>query len=224
MTENHSFKNDKNIPNHTIHRLSICNRCLELFIETEQGKTKKTISSTEISKITGINANQIRKDLAYFGEFGKRGIGYPIRDLHGTLKAILGSSRKWDIVLVGAGNLGKALVSYKGFQKRGFTIKGVFDNSRLKIGKRINGIEIYDIHSLRSFVKTNEIKVGIIAVPLKSAQKVANDMVAGGIKSILNFAPVTIKYPKGVKVNTIDISIELERLIYFLTANSKNSS
>jgi len=218
----HTINNSKkNIPQPTIHRLSICHRCLELFAETEKGRKLKTISSSEISEITGINSNQIRKDLAYFGKFGRRGIGYPVKDLVYSLKSILGSSRKWDIILVGAGNIGKALIRYRGFQKRGFTIKGIFDNNQSKIGKKIGNIEISDIKIIESFIRRRNIKIGIIAVPANAAQGVANHMIAGGIKSILNFAPITLKYPHYVKINTIDISVELERLVYFLASELK---
>jgi len=214
-------KSKKNIPQATIHRLSICHRCLELFAETEKGRKLTIISSSEISEITGINSNQIRKDLAYFGKFGRRGTGYPVHDLIDILKSILGSSQKWDIILVGAGNIGKALIRYRGFQKRGFTIKGIFDNNQSKIGKKIGNIEISDIKIIESFIRRRNIKIGIIAVPADAAQEVANHMIAGGIKSILNFAPITLKYPHYVKVNTIDISVELERLVYFLASEPK---
>jgi redox-sensing transcriptional repressor len=213
--------NKKNIPKATIHRLSICHRCLEMFFITKSKEKKKIISSAEISEITGISADQIRKDLAYFGEFGKRGTGYPLHELIVVLKNILGASKKWDIIIAGAGNLGEALIRYKGFQKRGFIIKGIFDNDKTKIDNKINGIKIYDIKRLEAFVKEKNIKIGIIAVPAEPAQEIADNMIAGGIKSILNFAPTTIKYPDYVKVNTIDISIELERLVYFLTSEPK---
>jgi len=208
----------KTIPQITIHRLSICHRCLESFAESEMGQKKNTISSSEISELTGIPSNQIRKDLAYFGEFGKRGIGYAISDLISALKKILGSSKTREIVLAGVGNLGEALLRYKGFQKRGFMITDVFDNDPDKIGKKINGIIIHDINSLQSIVKKRKIKVGIITVPAQNAQVVANHMIAGGIKSILNFAPAILTYPHNIKIDTIDISIELERLVYFLTS------
>jgi redox-sensing transcriptional repressor len=213
--------NKKNIPQPTIHRLSICHRCLELFIETEKGNARETISSSEISKITGINSNQIRKDLAYFGKFGRRGIGYPIKDLIYTLKYILGSSKKWDIIIVGAGSLGEALLRYQGFQKRGFRIKAVFDSDISKIGKTINDNKILNVKYMENYIKKRNIKVGIITVPVASAQEVVDCMVAGGVKSILNFAPITLKYPHYVKVNTIDISVELERLVYFLSSEPR---
>jgi len=126
----------KNIPSVTINRLSIYHRCLEKLIENINKRKPKYISSSEIAQMTGINSTQIRKDLAYFGEFGKRGIGYPLIDLSRELEKILGLDKKWSVIIAGAGNLGKALVNYKGFQKRGFTIKGIFDNNPSKIGKK----------------------------------------------------------------------------------------
>ncbi|MDD2353759.1 MAG: redox-sensing transcriptional repressor Rex, partial [Atribacterota bacterium] len=164
---------------------------------------------------------QIRRDLAYFGEFGKRGVGYPINELSAILKSILGSSKKWDIIITGAGNLGKALLSYKGFQRRGFTIKGIFDNNEAKIGEKVNNVKIYNINHMKSFIEKHNIKIGIIAVPAESAQEITDQMIAGGIRSILNFAPLTLKYPDYVRVNNIDISIELERLVYFLASERK---
>lgn len=212
--------NKKNIPQPTIHRLTIYLRCLELLVENENGKKKEMISSSELSIITGINSHQIRKDLAYFGGFGKRGIGYPIQNLIITLKGILGSSKKWDIILAGVGNLGEALLRYKGYKKRGFNIIGAFDKNPSKVGKRINNIELYDIQYMKTFIIKRNIKIGIITVPAQAAQEVAEIMVNGGIKSILNFAPIVLKCPDYVTINTIDISIELERLVYYLSAET----
>jgi len=216
--------NKKNIPQPTIHRLTIYLRCLELLVENKNNKKREIISSSELSKITGINSHQIRKDLAYFGGFGKRGIGYVIQNLIIALKGILGSSKRWDIILVGVGKLGEALLRYKGYQKRGFKIIGVFDKDPSKVGKRINNIEVYDIQYIKSFITKRNVKIGIIAVPVQAAQEVAEIMVNGGIKSILNFAPIVLKCPDYVKVNTIDISIELERLVYYLSAENHSDN
>lgn len=182
---------------------------------------KETISSTEMSEMTGISSYQIRKDLAFFGEFGKRGVGYPVKELVHSLKTILGSSRKWDIVIVGAGNLGEALLRYKGFQKRGFYVKAVFDYDESKIGKVICGVKILHVHDLVRFLKKWKIKIAIIAVPADAAQFVVDQLVLGGIQSILNFAPTALKYPDGINLNSIDISIELQRMIYFLNQKIK---
>lgn len=207
----------KNIPSVTINRLSIYHRCLEKILETQNEEYLKIVSSFKIEEMTGINSAQIRKDLAYFGEFGKRGLGYPVIDLSRELKKILGLDKEWSVIIAGAGNLGKALVRYKGFQKRGFIIKGIFDNSPLKIGKRLGHIFIYDIKEIEKFIQTEKISIGIIVVPADSAQEVTNKMVAGGIKAILNFAPVHIVLPPEIKIHNVDLSIEFEGLTYYLS-------
>lgn len=207
---------NKSIPSITINRLSIYLRCLEKILETEKEKGLKVISSFEIAEMTGINSAQIRKDLAYFGEFGKRGLGYPLIDLNRELKKILGLDKEWSIIIAGAGNLGKALVNYKGFQKRGFIIKGIFDNNPSKIGEKLGHIFIYDIKEVEKFIQAENINIGILVVPADSAQEVADKMVAGGIKAILNFAPVHIVLSPEIKVHNVDLSIEFEGLTYYL--------
>ena len=207
----------KSIPSITINRLSIYHRCLEKILETEKGRELKIISSFKIAEMTGINSAQIRKDLAYFGEFGKRGLGYPLVNLNRELKKILGLDKKWSVIIAGAGNLGKALVKYKGFQKRGFVIKGIFDNNPSKIGKKIDHIFIYNIKEIEEFIQAENISIGILVAPANSAQEVADKMVAGGIKAILNFAPVHITLPREIKIHNVDLSIELEGLTYYLS-------
>ena len=207
----------KNIPSITINRLSVYHRCLEKIAETEKEKDLKIISSFKIAEMTGINSAQIRKDLAYFGEFGKRGVGYPLIDLSRELRKILGLDREWSVIIAGAGNLGKALVKYKGFKKRGFTIKGIFDNNPSKIGKRLGHIFIYDIKEMEKFIQTENINIGVLVVPADYAQEVADKMVAGGIKAILNFAPIHIILPPEIKIHNVDLSIEFEGLTYYLS-------
>ncbi|TFB08687.1 redox-sensing transcriptional repressor Rex [Candidatus Atribacteria bacterium MT.SAG.1] len=207
----------KSIPSITINRLSVYHRCLEKITETEKGKGLKIISSFEIAKMTGINSAQIRKDLAYFGEFGKRGVGYPLIDLSRELKKILGLDKKWSVIIAGAGNLGKALVRYKGFQKKGFIIKGIFDNNPSKISKKFGRIFIYDIKEMEKFIQSENINIGIIVVPADSAQEMADKMVRGGIKAILNFAPTHIILPPEIKIHNVDLSIEFEGLTYYLS-------
>ena len=206
----------KNIPSVTINRLSIYHRCLEKLIENIDKGKPKYISSSEIAQMTGINSTQIRKDLAYFGEFGKRGIGYSLLDLIRELKKILGLDKKWSVIIAGAGNLGKALINYKGFQKRGFIIKGIFDNNPSKIGKKLDHIFIYDIKEIEEFIQAENISIGILVAPANSAQEVADKMVAGGIKAILNFAPIHIVLPPEIKIHNVDLSIEFEGLTYYL--------
>lgn len=206
----------KNIPTVTINRLCIYHRCLEKIIETEGKNESIFISSSEIAAMTGINSAQIRKDLAYFGEFGKRGIGYPVISLVRELEKILGLDKKWSVIIVGAGNLGKALVRYRGFQNRGFLIKGIFDKDPLKIGKKIGHISIYDIKELEKFIRDENIDIGVLVVPAEFAQEVADKMVAGGIKAILNFAPLRLTLPPEVKIHNVDLSFEFEGLTYYL--------
>ena len=210
----------KNIPSITINRLSIYHRCLEKILETETEKEEefKIISSFKIAEMSGINSAQIRKDLAYFGEFGKRGIGYPLIDLSRELKKILGLDKKWSVIIAGAGNLGKALAKYKGFQKKGFVIKGIFDNNPLKIGKKLDHIFIYDIKEIEKISQAENINIGILVVPADSAQEVADKMVAGGIKAILNFAPTRILLPSEIIIHNVDLSIEFEMLTYYLVS------
>jgi len=168
--------------------------------------------------MTGINSAQIRKDLAYFGEFGKRGLGYPLIDLSKELRKILGLDKKWLVIIAGAGNLGQALIKYKGFKKRDFIIKGVFDNSPLKIGKKIDHIFIYDIEEMEKFIRREKINIGVLAIPPSSAQEVADKMVTGGIKAILNFAPTRILLPSEIIIRNVDLSIEFEGLTYYLVS------
>ncbi len=184
----------------------------------EENKINKhaTISSSTFSDITGISSHQIRKDLSYFGKFGKRGVGYPVFKLVLKLKKILKSNQKWDLILVGVGNLGNAFLRYEGFSKRGFRIKALFDNDKLKVGKIVENITIKHIGELEDFLKGEHVKIGIITVPSPHAQNVADIMIAGGVKSILNFAPISIKHPAGVSIKHIDLAIELEKLVYYL--------
>jgi len=208
----------KNIPSITINRLSIYYRYLEKIIKTESKRESIIISSSKIAEMTGINSAQIRKDLAYFGEFGKRGLGYPLIDLSKELRKILGLDKKWLVIIAGAGNLGQALIKYKGFKKRDFIIKGVFDNSPLKIGKKIDHIFIYDIEEMEKFIRREKINIGVLAIPPSSAQEVADKMVTGGIKAILNFAPTRILLPSEIIIRNVDLSIEFEGLTYYLVS------
>lgn len=206
------------IPPITINRLSIYYRSLERLLETQEGKSLRTISSNRIYQITGINSTQVRKDLAYFGEFGKRGIGYPIAHLSNALRGILGFDKEWNVIIIGAGNLGKALVDYRGFKKRGFLIKGIFDNNFKKIGKEINNVIIYNVNEMEKYIKKWNVKIVVIAVPSDFAQKIVDRVIAAGIKSIMNFAPICLQIPNGIRVNNVDLSIELERLSYYLSS------
>jgi len=206
----------RSIPSVTISRICLYHRCLEKIIEQEISLLSPYISSSEIARLTGINSFQVRKDLTYFGQFGLRGTGYPIRELHQELKKILGLDKFWKVIIAGAGNLGTALLGYEGFKKRGFLIKGIFDRDPFKIGKKIGNIRVSNISRMREFIKKENIDIGILVVTAESAQEVADKMVEGGIKAIINFTPVHLSLPSAIKINNVDLSLEFEGLTYYL--------
>jgi redox-sensing transcriptional repressor len=184
----------------------------------------KTISSQALAEQFQLNAAQIRKDLAYFGEFGVRGVGYYVRDLKRHLRQILGLDRKLGVGIVGAGNLGLALADYPGFSQEGFEILALFDNGPTKIGQRSrSGIPIYDIQDLKKYSKKDGISIAVIAVPGPAAQKVADQVVAAGIKAILSFSPGALKVPSDVKTKSVDLTVSLESLSFYLARGEANS-
>ncbi len=175
---------------------------------------------TQIDQATccGFKAAQIRKDFAYFGELGVRGVGYYIKDLSEDLKKILGLVEIWKVVLVGAGNLGLALMSYKGFIEYGFSIRAVFDIDPSKVPAKLRKEhEVYHISQLREVVQREKVKIAIIAVPAESAQEVADQLVEAGVKAILNFAPVKLIAREGIKIRNVDLAVDLGVLTFFLT-------
>jgi redox-sensing transcriptional repressor len=197
----------------TTNRLSVYLRCLN---ELDQAGVK-TISSQALAEQFDLNAAQIRKDLAYFGEFGVRGVGYYVKELRAHLRQILGVDRRVRVAIMGAGNLGLALADYPGFRSEGFEIAALFDTQRDKIGQRSRGgVPIHDVRALRRTVRRERIRIAVIAVPAESAQAVVNDVVAAGIKAVLNFSPGTLKVPPDVKVKSVDLTVSLESLSFFL--------
>ena len=197
----------------TTNRLSIYLRCLnELDVSGVE-----TISSQALAEQFHLNAAQIRKDLAYFGEFGVRGVGYYVKELKRQLRAILGLDRTVRVAILGAGNLGLALADYPGFRQEGFEIVALFDTERGKIGRRSRGgVSIYDTNEFRKLVKKERIDIAVVAVPAESAQTVVNAAVHAGIRAILNFSPGTLKVPPGVKLKHVDLTVSLESLSFFL--------
>lgn len=200
------------IPEATIIRLSVYSR----YLKHLERKGVITASSGDIAD--GVNGSpaQVRKDLAYFGEFGTRGVGYNVVDLNRQIMKILGLGRDWNVVIVGAGNLGSALAQYKGFQERGFNILAVFDNDIKKVGMTIGGVPIYPTSKLRDFVKESDVEIGIIAVPARYAQDVVDILVDTNVKAILNFAPRVINVPEGIEVRNVDLAVNLEILTFSL--------
>jgi len=205
------FKKFK-IPDATIGRLSLYSR----YLAEADEKGITTVSSHNIAQATGVTPAQVRKDLAYFGEFGTRGVGYNSRELYNYIMKILGLDKRWSIAIIGAGNLGSALTQYKGFQQRGFDVKCIFDNDPKKIGKKLANVEICSIDSLEEKVKELDIKLGIIAVPAQAAQEVADRLVKAGIKGIINFAPINITVDESVILRRVDLAAQLEYLTYYL--------
>ena len=203
------------IPEMTIRRLSVYTRCLR---ELEEDGVK-TVSSQDLAERFNLNSAQVRKDLAYFGEFGVRGIGYYVTGLKAELQRILGLDREWPVALVGFGNLGSALFNYRGFARQGFRIAVIFDDDPAKIGRRVEGTPIVAVADMAREIKARGIQVAILAVPVDGAQAVADRLVAAGIKSILNFAPARLRTPRDVRLKDVDLSIELETLSFYLAKN-----
>jgi redox-sensing transcriptional repressor len=205
------------IPEMTVRRLSVYTRCLQQL--EEDGA--KTISSQELAERFNLNSAQVRKDLAYFGEFGVRGIGYYVSGLKSELRRILGLDREWPIALVGFGNLGSALFHYKGFARQGFRIAAVFDDDPAKYGREVGGVPILPGRDLTRVVRAQAIQIAVVAVPADSAQAVTDQLVAAGIKSVLNFAPTRIRVPRDVRLKDVDLSIELETLSFYLAKSAR---
>jgi redox-sensing transcriptional repressor len=199
------------IPRKTIYRLSIYLRCLARLRENGIG----TVSSEALAKAAGVKSTQLRKDLACFGTFGTRGLGYDVAELSKKIADELGTSRLQPVILVGAGHLGLALLSYRGFEKEGFEIVAAFDAEPGR--KRDKEIKqpIYGMDELSSFVKKQNIKMAILTVPAAVAQETANALVRAGITGILNFAPIVLSVPEELMVNNVNLAIELENLSYF---------
>jgi len=197
----------------TTNRLSVYLRCLNALHAADV----RTVSSQALAEQFDLNAAQIRKDLAYFGEFGVRGVGYYVEELRRDLRQILGLDRQVNIAIIGAGNLGLALADYPGFREDGFSIAALFDARRDKIGQRSRaGVPIHDIRDFRRIVRHEHIRIAAIAVPAESAQSVVNTVVGAGVKAVLNFSPGTLKVPADVKLKSVDLTVSLESLSFFL--------
>jgi redox-sensing transcriptional repressor len=204
------------VPEVTVGRLSLYLRCLNELEEEEV----ELISSAELGRRCGVNPAQIRKDLAYFGEFGTRGVGYSVKELREDIKVVMGLNKTWEVALVGVGNLGTALLQYRGFQRHGFKLSVAFDNSLE--GKDVpEHCELHHSDEMEKIIKDRGIKLAIVAVHYSQAQKVAERLAKAGIKGILNFAPTKVKLPKGVVVRNVDLGTELEILTFYLSLRAR---
>ena len=204
------------VPNPAVRRLSLYLRQLEAF----KRKDRRTISSKQLGESLGLTDAQVRKDFAYFGQFGHPGIGYRVEDLIAQVKKILGTDKTWNVLLIGAGNLGRALLAYKGFDQKGFRLVAVFDADPGKVGKKHAGFVIQSIDDLPRTVREQNIKLGILAVPADHAQDVADALVAAGVRGLLNFAPVSITVPPDVALNAVDLAVQLEQLSFQVNVSS----
>jgi redox-sensing transcriptional repressor len=197
-------------PKAVVGRMSLYLRQLEAF----QRQGYATVSSSQLGDPLAIKNAQVRKDLAFFGQFGQPGVGYRIKELIAALQHILGIDREWPLAIVGMGNLGRALVRYRGFRARGFHVVALFDNDPAKIGQKHDGMTVESMESLRRVIAVNKIELALLCVPAEFAQRVADALVAGGIQGILNFAPVTLTVPSDISLVAVDVSVQLENLAY----------
>jgi redox-sensing transcriptional repressor len=207
----------KKISESTIRRLSLYYRALSLL----EKENYETISSRELAKREKLTPAQVRKDLSFFGSFGTRGLGYPVSELKSRIAKILGINRIWNVAMVGVGNIGSALVSYKEFQKQGFIIKIIFDNDQRKIGSNHKGLTVADIRDMRRLLNEHNIEVVVLAVPAIVAQYIVDEVVAAGIKAILNFAPINLKVPDDVFIRNENMAMELEYLSFAISNDYK---
>jgi redox-sensing transcriptional repressor len=203
----------ESIPNPAVRRLSLYLRQLE----SVQRTGRRTISSKQLGESLHLTDAQVRKDLAYFGQFGHPGIGYKVEDLILEVRKILGTDKVWNVVLVGAGNIGRAMAGYRGFDRKGFRVIGVFDNDPAKVGRKLGGFTIQPLSEIADAVQKSAIKLAIMAVPADSAQAVADQLIAAGIRGLLNFAPVSLTVPQNVALNTVDMAVQLEQLAFQVT-------
>lgn len=218
MAEQHlnpgEIPSDATVPKVVVSRLSLYLRELQRL----EAAGQETISSGQLGALLGFSDAQVRKDLGFFGQFGYPGVGYRCEELIRAMQDILGTNQLWPVVMVGAGNLGQALLGYRGFVRQNFRIAAAFDADPAKVGLVIDGIPISHIDELPKVVRDQEIRLGMIVVPAEHAQNVADRLVAAGIEGIVNFAPVTLALPPTVQIVSVDLAIELEQLSFAVTS------
>jgi redox-sensing transcriptional repressor len=205
------------IPDPAIRRLSLYLRQLEAF----KRKDRRTISSKQLGESLRFTDAQVRKDLAYFGQFGHPGIGYRVDDLIAQVRRILGTDKTWNVILIGAGNLGRALISYRGFDAKGFKLAAVLDNDPPKIGKEYGQFTIQPLDSVEEIIRNLSVKLAILTVPADAAQEVADRVIEAGVRGILNFAPISLVVPESVALNAVDLAVQLEQLSFQVNVTPK---
>jgi len=205
--------NLQRISDSTVHRLSKYYRTLIYM----QEKGIKTVSSDTLATHNGVTAAQVRKDLSCFGAFGRRGLGYNVPDLKRNISRIMGLGRTWQVALVGVGNIGRALLDYDQFRMQGFQFVAAFDADPNKIGREFHGVKVFDIAGVEDAIQRERIEIAVLAVPADAAQAIVDRLVAGGVRAILNFAPINITTPPSVSVRHENMAIEIEALAFALT-------
>ncbi len=206
-------RSSQRVPPTTVRRLSAYYRALGALVE--QGVPH--VSSKALSDLAGSTAPQVRRDLAYFGSFGTRGVGYSVDALRAQLARILGIDRSWPLGLVGVGNLGRALLAYRGFRGPEYRIAAAFDADRARIGTVVEGVRVSDVAGFAGEARRLRLAIALVAVPAEAAQAVVDQIVAADVHAILNFAPVQLRVPKGVRLSNVDLSMEVESLTHALT-------
>ncbi|MDH3499000.1 MAG: redox-sensing transcriptional repressor Rex [Acidimicrobiia bacterium] len=209
------MKSSSGIPKATVERLPRYLRCLEAL-----SPLRATISSTDLAKLSNMNAAKVRKDLSHLGTYGVRGVGYDAELLRFQIKRELGLTREWDVIIIGVGNLGSALANYGGFVNRGFSIVGLYDADMTKVGMRMDGRIIRHISALESDAGRDGISIGVITTPAEVAQDVATLLVDCGVRSILNFAPAELDVPDTVHVRQVDLATELQILSFYMSGGT----
>lgn len=206
----------KRIADSTVRRLSLYLRFLEEF----EARGLATISSDELAARGSTTSAQVRKDLSFFGSFGKRGLGYSVPELAGRLRQILGLEREWRVVIVGAGKIGAALAQYRGFSERGFHVVAVYDADPAKVGRQVDGFVVRPVDALDADVRRDRVDIAVIAVPAAAAQEVCDLVVQAGVRGVMNFAPVQLHAPEHVALKTVNMAMELEGLSFTLTSRA----
>ncbi len=209
--------NNNEVPAAVVSRMSLYLRELQHLLRED----KKTISSTKLGRLLGVTDAQVRKDFAYFGQFGYPGIGYRCEELVDEIRRILGTDRIWPAAMVGVGNLGQALLGYQGFQGQGFSVLAAFDIDQRVVGTEVCGLVVYHISEIKEIVREKAIQLAILAVPADAALMAAEQIVDSGITGVLNFAPVTLNLPKSVSVVGVDLAMELEQLAFAVVSKSE---
>ena len=206
----------QDIPGPAVYRISFYLRQLESLQRTAH----ETVSSKQLGKALGYTDAQVRKDLTYFGQFGHPGVGYRVEELIQRLKKILGTDRVWPVILIGAGNLGRALMSYKGFLRKGFSLEAVFDADPAKVGRRFGELEILPMDKLHDCVHELQVRMAIIAVTPEAAEGVVDLLATAGVRGVLNFSPTNLKTPPDVFVQSVDLALQLEQLSFRMNMES----